>query len=330
MGMKLQKTSSQGFTLIELAVVLTIVALVIGGLAVPMSKRIAEQQYTDTQANIDKAMDALVGFAIQNRRLPCPDVDTASGAADTRDGFEDIAGTAGAITGCSIGVAGTVSNTVNYHSDPDGVSWGDLPWQTLGLAAPNNVDAWNNRLRYAVFTPLVTQVTPTVTCSNLPTAPAIGIGFQNLGCNTAIANTTIAGGGQIDIRCASPAAPPATPALGCLATPAAAPYQVTQSAVLVVYSMGANGWGSTSMVNLASQASMAFTSTLITQLPDEAANAPELDSALTQPLASASRRQFVARSRTDNTSTSGAFDDVVSFMSATTLAAKLSNAGVWP
>ncbi len=328
--MKKIKTLPLGFTLIELAVALTIVALVIGGLAVPMSKRIAEQQYVDTQANIDKAMDALVGYAIQNRRLPCPDVDTVSGSTDNRDGFEDIAGAAGAITGCSIGIAGTAANAVNYHSDPDGVSWGDLPWQTLGLAAPNNVDAWNNRLRYAVFTPLVTQVIPSITCSNLPTAPTTGVGFQNLGCNTTIANTTIAGGGQIDIRCANPSIPPATPALGCLTTPAAAPYQVTQSAVFVVYSMGANGWGSTSMVNLGSTTPMAFTSPLIAQLPDEAANAPELESGLTQALASAMRRQFVARSRTDASSAAGSFDDVVSFMSAATLTAKLSNAGVWP
>ena len=324
------KTHSKGFTLIELAVALTIVALVIGGLAVPMSKRIAEQQYIDTQANIDKAMEALVGFAIQNRRLPCPDVNTAAGATDSRDGFEDIAGAPGAITGCSIGVTGTASNAVNYHSDPDGVSWGDLPWQTLGLAAPNNVDAWNNRLRYAVFTPLVTQVTPTaVTCQPAATASPIGIGFQNLSCSTFL-NGTAAPSGQIDIRCASTSTPPTTPALGCLATPAAMPYQVTQSAVLVVYSTGVNGWGSTSMVNLASTASMAFTTALIAKFPDEAANAPELDTALTQALASASRRQFVARSRTDVTSAAGAFDDVVSFMSSSTLASKLANAGVWP
>jgi len=325
----MKSKASKGFTLIELAVALTIVALVIGGLAVPMSKRLAEQQYMDTQATIDKAMDALVGYAILNRRLPCPDVSIA--AADNRDGFEDIAGSAGAITGCSIGIAGTATNAANYHSDPDGVSWGDLPWQTLGLAAPNNVDAWNNRLRYAVFTPLVTQVAPAVVCSNAVSPPTIGIGFQNLGCNTAIASTTLAGGGQIDIRCGNPpTTTAATVALGCLSTPAAAPYQVTQSAVLVVYSAGANRYGSTSMANLSSTASLAFTTALITKFPDEAANAPELDSGTDQLIASALRRQFVARSRSDETSISGAFDDVVSFMSASTLAAKLSQAGVWP
>ncbi len=325
----MKNTTSKGFTLIELAVALTIVALVIGGLAVPMSKRLAEQQYIDTQATLDKAMEAIVGYAILNRRLPCPDVST--NAIDNRDGFEKIAGAVGTITGCSIGITGTATNAANYHSDPDGVSWGDLPWQTLGLAAPNNVDAWNNRLRYAVFTPLVTQVAPAVVCSNIVNPPTIGVGFQNLGCNTAIANTTIAGGGQIDIRCGNPPTTTASNvALGCLTTPAAAPYQVTQSAVFVVYSMGANGLGSTSIVNLNSITSSAFTAARITKYPDEAANAPELDTGTSQALASALRRQFVTRSRTDDTSTASPFDDVLSFMSASTLAAKLSNAGVWP
>ena len=329
----MKKVLIKGFTLIELAVALTIVALVIGSLAVPMSKRLAEQQYIDTQATIDKAIEALVGYAILNRRLPCPDVMTLT--TDNRDGFEDIAGAVGTITGCSVGMtaSGTApaSNAVNYHSDPDGVSWGDLPWQTLGLAAPNNVDAWNNRLRYAVFTPLVTQVAPAVVCSNTVNPPTIGVGFQNLGCNTAIANTTIAGGGQIDIRCGNPpTTTAANVALGCLTTPAVAPYQVTQSAVLVVYSMGANGFGSTSLVNLSSLTSSAFTATRTATYPDEAANAPELDASTTQALASALRRQFVTRARTDGTSTSSPFDDLLSFMSASTLAAKLSNAGVWP
>lgn len=325
----------KGFTLIELAVALTIVALVIGGLAVPMSKRLAEQQYIDTQANIDKAIEALVGYAILNRRLPCPDVMTLT--TDNRDGFEDIAGAVGAITGCSVGMtaSGTApaSNAANYHSDPDGVSWGDLPWQTLGLGAPHNVDAWNNRLRYAVFTPLVTQAVPAiiVICSNSVNPPANGVGFQNLGCNTAIPG--VAGGGQIDIRCGNPTTTTAaTVALGCLPIPptSAPPYQVTQSAVFVVYSMGANGFGSTSLVNLSSITPSAFTAARTATYPDEAANAPELDASTTQALASALRRQFVTRTRTDGTSTSSPFDDLLSFVSASTLAAKLSNAGVWP
>jgi len=325
------KQTSHGFTLVELAVALTIVALVIGGLAVPLSKRLSEQQYTDTQANIDKAVEALVGFAILNRRLPCPDVNTASaGNPDTRDGIEDIAGASGAITGCSIGVAGTAATSANYHSDADGVSWGDLPYQTLGLASPNNADAWNNRLRYAVFTPLVTQV-GTIS----PPAPAVpgtvcsgNFGLSNLGCTTPTALSTA--NAQLDIRCGNPVTTTvATAAPGCLST-SVPPYSVSQNAVLVVYSVGANGWGSTSIVNLATAAKMAFTTALQTSLPDQAINATEVKSSGTIAGASALRRQFVVRARTDGSSGTGEFDDLLTFMSSPMLASRLMNAGVWP
>jgi prepilin-type N-terminal cleavage/methylation domain-containing protein len=326
----MKKITPKGFTLIELAVALTIVALVIGGLAVPMSKRLAEQQYIDTQANIDKALEALIGYAISNRRLPCPDVNYAAlGSPDNRDGFEDVmplpvAGVQGSITGCSIGIPGTLQTTTNYHSDNDGVSWGDLPWQTLGLAPPNNVDAWNNRLRYAVFTPLVTQ-TPNaaVTCSNTALIP--GAGIQALGCVTTPVGAPSAA--QIDVRCSRLV--PTTAALGCLST-TAPPYSVTTNAVLVVYSMGSNQLGSTSIVNLNSTAAMAFNATQQAQFPDQIINAPELKSALTIPLVTIARRQFVARARTDASSNSGEFDDVVSFISSSSFAARLSTAGVWP
>ena len=319
----MKKNITKGFTLIELAVALTIVALVVGGLAVPISKRIAEQQYTDTQANIDKAIEALVGYAIQNRRLPCPDVSTAT--ADNRNGLEKTVGGIGAVTGCSIGIAGTGATAGDYHSDADGASWGDLPWQTIGLSPPYNVDAWNNRLRYAVFTPLVTQSGTAAVCSG-------NAGFANLSCLTFL-DGAAAPSGKLDIRCVNPANPlvPTTIPLGC--TQNTVPnYSVSTNAVFVVYSMGANGWGATSMVDLGTTSKLAFNATRFAKYPDEGANAPEYIplSGLNTAATAALRRQFVVRSRTDEISTSGGFDDLLSFMSAPTLAAKLSSAGVWP
>jgi prepilin-type N-terminal cleavage/methylation domain-containing protein len=334
----MKKIVSKGFTLIELAVALTIVALVIGGLAVPMSKRIAEQQYIDTQANIDKAIESLVGFAILNRRLPCPDVSTA--APDNRDGFEKTAVTGALVTGCASGLAAATAVTANFHSDANGVSWGDLPWQTLGLAPPANVDAWNKRLRYAVFTPLVTQGLPAVPafCNN--TGTTADIGFANLNCltNPGAAGPAITAGvlnAQIDVRCTDPVAKTATPAsapLGCTPTtpPTITPptYAVSQNIVFVVYSMGANGLGATSILGTATTPF-----TLTAANVDQAVNATELK-VPTAPATAAEgvrlRRQFVARARTDASSNAGEFDDVVSFMSSASLAARLANAGVWP
>ncbi len=298
-------TLQKGFTLIELAIALSIVALVVGGLAVPMSKRITEQRYVDTQATLDKAVEALVGFAILNRRLPCPDVNTSALAAvDNRDGVEDR--TVDNAT-CA---PGTASGKFNYTSSvtSTGASWGDLPWQTLGLAAPGNADAWNNRLRYAVFTPLAGA------------SPSMN---NNLALPTTLGGVTA----LLDVRCGNPNVNIVgyLPAPGCLVSAtntAATNYVVAQNVVFVVYSVGENGWGGTSISSTAS--SRPFTAAQTALIPDQAANAPELATA------SEIRRQSVARARTDNSSKAGEFDDLLTFMSANTLAAKLLNAGIYP
>ncbi len=311
----MNKPTAKGFTLIELAVALTIVAFIIGGMAIPLATRVNEQRQAETQASIDTAIEALVGFAILNRRLPCPDMRTLN--PDDRDGFEDalplpVGGVQGLVTGCATGLGGT-------NADPLTVSWGDLPWRTLGLQAPNNADAWNNRLRYAVFTPLVTEVpNPAFTCPPVGgiTPPAVS-GFGNIGC------TPPSGGAfQLDIRCASTVTTPGNQAPGCIyqSATSAINYQVSTRAVFVVYSHGANGLGATGINDL----SVFKTATIANAGADELANLPEGEAS------SALRRQFVSRAVSTESSLSGQYDDILSFMSSNTLAAKLLNAGVWP
>lgn len=112
-----------GFSLIELAIVLVIVTLLLGGLTVPLAAQIQARRVADTQRTLEEARDAVIGFARTHpvpgrpgfRHLPCPDV--------TDDGREDRSGDA-----CA-----SVS--------------GLLPWVDLGTASQ---DAWGNRLRYAV------------------------------------------------------------------------------------------------------------------------------------------------------------------------------------
>lgn len=132
----------QGFTLIELAIAMSIVALLIGGMMIPLATRFDQQAYSDTQARLQKATDAIIGFAILNSRFPCPSIGV--------DGMELPATVIGTGNGC-----GSSAN-----SDPDtagaNASWGDLPWGTLGISAPDNADAWNARIRYAVCTRLIT------------------------------------------------------------------------------------------------------------------------------------------------------------------------------
>lgn len=65
----------KGFTLVELAVVLLIVALLLTGLLGPLSTRVEQQERQRTEAVLEGIKEALYGFAIANGRLPCPDTD---------------------------------------------------------------------------------------------------------------------------------------------------------------------------------------------------------------------------------------------------------------
>lgn len=115
---------SQGFTLVEMAIVLLIVGLLLGGLMMPLSAQIEQQRITETKKAEDEIIQALTGYAIANGRLPCPATATlATGTAN--------AGVANAATGtgCTGGQTGVV------------------PWVTLGL---NETDAWGHRYTYRV------------------------------------------------------------------------------------------------------------------------------------------------------------------------------------
>lgn len=70
---------SRGFSLIELALGLVIVATMLSALLVPLATQIDQRRTAETQRLLEEARDALVGFAVANGRFPCPAVDAASG-----------------------------------------------------------------------------------------------------------------------------------------------------------------------------------------------------------------------------------------------------------
>lgn len=110
----------RGFSLIELAVVITIVALLLGALLVPLATQVQSRNIKETQLALKEIKEALMGFAITQGRLPCPDTD--------RDGLED--------TPCGVYIV------------PSGqTAQGFLPWQDLAVTP---TDAWGHVFRYAV------------------------------------------------------------------------------------------------------------------------------------------------------------------------------------
>lgn len=114
-------TFSRGFSLVEMAVVLVIVALLIAGMMLPLSAQQDIRARQESEKTMAEIREALFGFAAGHAAgdskpyLPCPDTDD--------DGLENRGG--GACTAAE----------------------GRIPWATLGLGRN---DAWNNRFRYAV------------------------------------------------------------------------------------------------------------------------------------------------------------------------------------
>ena len=122
-----------GFTLVELLVVLVVLAVLVAGLSMPLATQVQLRRQEETRRLLDTAQEALLGFAAAHGRLPCP-------ASESSRGSESFAPGGDATNGdCS-----------HFHD-------GYLPAASLGLSGldPEGFlrDAWmtpRNRIRYAV------------------------------------------------------------------------------------------------------------------------------------------------------------------------------------
>lgn len=109
---QIMRTPAAGFTLTELAIVLVIVALLIGGMMVPLSTQRDIQNSRETEHRLGEIKEALLGFAAIYVRLPCPTTETDP--ASTKYGLEDA----------------TCVEIEGY-----------LPWKSLGI---RETDAWGS------------------------------------------------------------------------------------------------------------------------------------------------------------------------------------------
>jgi type II secretory pathway pseudopilin PulG len=113
-----------GFSLLELAIVLLISGLLLGGLIMPLSARLDQQKIDTTRAQLETVREALVGYALARDALPCPATPASSGTS------------AATATGCT-----------RQH--------GFVPAVTLGIPGTRNrdqllLDAWGSPIRYSV------------------------------------------------------------------------------------------------------------------------------------------------------------------------------------
>ena len=141
--MKLKKTRQHGFTLVEMAIVLVILGFVLAALLLPLRAQREQAALAQTNATLEIAKQALLGFAQQNGRLPCP----ASAA--------NFQGNTDAGSGGRENPLGGTHNNPPIPLQPNcAVQSGFLPAATLGIQPTDAqgfaLDAWNNRIRYAI------------------------------------------------------------------------------------------------------------------------------------------------------------------------------------
>lgn len=106
--------TQSGFSLVEIAVVMVILSLLLGGALLPLSVQLEKRDRDSTRRGLEQIREALLGYVLVNGRLPCPDTDG--------DGL--INGS----TSC-ISASGT------------------LPWADLGVG---KTDAWGQAYIYRV------------------------------------------------------------------------------------------------------------------------------------------------------------------------------------
>jgi prepilin-type N-terminal cleavage/methylation domain-containing protein len=118
MKSRLYLTNKKGFTLIEMAIVLIIVGLLLAGLFTSVRTQFELRRTEETRIVLEEAKEALMGYALANKFLPCPDTNAIP--------------------------IGTEGPRVADECLPlEGV----LPWQVLGV---RGIDAWGRYIRYRV------------------------------------------------------------------------------------------------------------------------------------------------------------------------------------
>ncbi|TRZ76047.1 MAG: type II secretion system protein [Deltaproteobacteria bacterium] len=123
---QLRLSSQQGFSLIEIAVVMIIIGLIMTAGVTIFRSSILSTKLSTTKTNLDNIKTSVISFAMANGRLACPD----STIPPNNTGQSNPVG-AGICAGCA--------NPPCY-----------VPFQTLQLSLPGGKDSFGNVFRYDV------------------------------------------------------------------------------------------------------------------------------------------------------------------------------------
>lgn len=132
----MQQKQPAGFTLIELAVVLVIIAMIVGTSFVAFTNNINIVKTKQTREKLVAIEKALLAFVIENKRLPCP-ADGSLAQSNASFGVEDFN------SGTSVCNSTAPLDTTNVVS-------GVVPVESLLLPYDYMVDGWGRRISYAI------------------------------------------------------------------------------------------------------------------------------------------------------------------------------------
>ena len=128
-----------GFSLVEMAVVAMILSLMLGGLLLSFSTQVDQQRISSTNKTLEMALEAVIGYAIRNGRIPCP-ATAASGGTERFD-----TQLVGPLRTCSV-----------FN--------GFLPALTLGIGPTDSegylLDSYGMRIRYSINNKLTFTTQP--------------------------------------------------------------------------------------------------------------------------------------------------------------------------
>lgn len=138
----------RGFTLAELAIALTILALLIAAFLIPLRSQSEQARIRDTDQTLERIRDALIGFALAHGRLPCPaDPLQAQGSTVVTPYGPRHAGEEMVVADSNAtNVANKICDGTGLATSPRYAS-GVVPWVTLSVP---QTDAWGHRFTYSV------------------------------------------------------------------------------------------------------------------------------------------------------------------------------------
>ena len=143
---KFRRGRQRGFSLVEVAIVLTIAGLMMSGFLEFYSLQIKKTRIETTRNRLESLRNALTNYVTTHDRLPCPQ--SPAGMPRPKDGDDPCAEGAEKL---APGVVAAVVGDPPVGRDPQQEVWiGTVPTQELRLPAEQGLDGWGDAFTYAV------------------------------------------------------------------------------------------------------------------------------------------------------------------------------------